>query len=110
MRDMILRFLNTPPPPPKKKMNITKTAWLISAIIALPLALGISWGVGNKMGFKEGMKTYHQICYQISGPMLDKEDGTVVYCMPLAAIPEEEMNKHRQQELDNKNKVWYNNN
>lgn len=70
---------------------------------------GLGYALGQKAGFKDGMKTYHQICYQISGPMLDKEDGTVVYCMPLATIPEEEMNKHRQQELDNKNKVWYNN-
>lgn len=88
---------------------------MIKWVLALTMACAIvltpmfTWYWGYSKGQHDGMKMYHQICYQISGPMLDKEDGTVVYCMPLAAIPEEEMNKHRQQELDNKNKVWYNN-
>lgn len=81
-----------------------KKALVFFAVVSLLSALVYS---GNRLydyAHKQGMKDYHGMCYHIGGILLDKEDGTVVQCMPLAQVPKQEL-ENLQKELDKQSRV-----
>lgn len=88
------------------KLDMLKDKRFLTLLAVVASLAAFVFG-GNKLydhAFKQGMKTYHGMCYHIGGILVDKEEGTVVQCMPLAQVPKQEI-ENLQKELDKQGKV-----
>ena len=93
--DWMLNMLPNDSEPPKKPLATWVSTWWFKGLVALSVAFA-GYLYGNWMhdnGVREGLKGFHQMCYNNSDGMmsLDKETGHVIMCAPLTTIPKEEI-------------------
>lgn len=71
---------------------ISKRAF-VATIVALSF---VSICVGmyvHRKAFKAGIDSYHQMCFNTPGYVIDFNDGTVVQCMGLTTLSKEELSR-----------------
>ena len=61
--------------------------FIISAAVVFAVVFATGW-YERKQGLVEGLRAYHQLCYQGDHIVVDKDTQTVVQCSPMGTLPE----------------------
>ena len=62
--------------------------WGLSALAMVVSHIGL-YQYATKKGFEQGIRAYHQQCFDVGGIAMD-EHGQAVVCGPLSKVPKEE--------------------
>jgi len=71
-------------------MNLKDFVTLLACFLVVLACSALGYYLGNKDGITEGIKAYHDQCYNIGGYIIDNV-GNVVACMGQGTIPKEEL-------------------
>lgn len=62
-----------------------------AALLALLGTTALGYWTGKENGIAEGIDSYHKICYNVGGYVVDQGDGSIVACQPLTQLSEPEL-------------------
>lgn len=85
--------------------NFSRGMWAVVVVAATLLVGGVSFAVGQRSGFVQGIDFLFNQCYNVGGVVLDERHGKAyaMLCGPLGEFPKEELPT-----LDKKEDMWYN--
>ena len=71
-------------------MKLKLIAWCTAGALIILTACYGAYKHGTDVGMMEGIKAYHEQCFEVGGYIVSPE-GNVVMCQPQGTIPKEEL-------------------